>query len=228
MITSIDHLVVPLKSGADRETMAARLADAGFVLGDAGRSEINRTTNQLFAFEGGAFLELACEDRPGACPLPGLFDVSRIAGVGFTSSDIAEDARWQGAAGAEEEWLWEHDWDSADGVRRSYRANGPVPVGSEHYIFLMEGEAPLYAGVDASPRLQEIRIRGSDSGRWQDRYRNWLQLPEEDGCLTVGGVSLRFENGGVEGVAVNLVFSVPTSAGVLELEKGGIELRQPS
>jgi hypothetical protein len=226
VITSIDHIVVPLRSEAEREAVARRLAAAGFVPRDSGRSDVNHTTNQLLAFAGGAFLELAREEAPGACPLAGLFDVSRIAGVGFTSSDIDEDARWHGASGAEGEWLWEHDWESSEGGRRSYRANGPVPVGSDHYVFLMEGSAPLYAGVEAEPRLEEIRVGGTDSGLWRARYRDWLELPRDGDDLTVGDVRVRFEETDVEGVEVQLVFTVPAGADRIELEKGSIDLRE--
>jgi hypothetical protein len=226
VITSIDHIVIPLRSDSEREAVARRVAAAGFVLGDSGRSDINRTTNQLFAFTGGAFLELACEEAPRACPLAGLFDVSRIAGVGFTSSDIDQDARWHGAPGAEGEWLWEHDGESSTGVRRSYRANGPVAVGSDHYIFLMEGTEPLYAGVEAAPRLEEIRVGGTESGIWRTRYRDWLNLAADGGDLSVGDVTLRFAETGTDGVEVQLVFSVPTGAGTIELEKGSIHLRE--
>ena len=59
MLTQIDHIIVAV-SRAEQQAISARLKEAGFVHGDAGRHP-GGTANENIAFRGGAFLELLCE-----------------------------------------------------------------------------------------------------------------------------------------------------------------------
>jgi hypothetical protein len=228
VILHLDHIVVPT-TRKHRQELTRRLVDAGFVHVESGRSDENGVEHHLLSFNGGAFLELACELEPRACPLDGLFDITtRVAGVGFSSNDLDADlTAWSDDEEAPDAWYWEHEWFGGDDTRNFYRAAGPIPVG-QSYLFLMDTDQTNYHHVESDARLREIVFHGTDHELWRERYRRWLRLPAADDSFDVAGVRLRFEPDDDEGIEVRLVFDVPSGGGSVQLARSTFELRTPT
>ncbi len=222
MIKGIDHLVLPTGSKEQAEAIAEKLLAEGLLIGGRGDSGDHGASNILVALEGGGFIELTWEHAPGSAPFPGLFRATpRVAGIGFTSTNIEEDGRaWSDLESA---WLWERDWTDDTGQKKGYRANGPFPVG-EAYLFLMEGDRFPYDDVGARGKLVEIAFSGGEHELWEKRYRTLLDLEWEDGVARTGWTRISFAPGDNPRLEARLRIDVPGEGGSIDFAEGGIDL----
>jgi hypothetical protein len=150
VITEIDHIILAV-ARAEQPRRSARLQQAGFVHGDAGRHP-SGTANENLAFAGGGFIELLYEQSTGSGPPVWFAETPRVQGIGFSTTDYDGDtAQWTGLPGA---WNRLFHKDLEDGGESVSRAAGPLPM-DEFYTFIMDRPAPFLkentrCGVNAS------------------------------------------------------------------------------
>ncbi|HEY7145498.1 MAG TPA: VOC family protein [Streptosporangiaceae bacterium] len=219
MLTQIDHIIVAV-SGAEHRALSARLAQAGFLHGDAGRHP-GGTANENVAFAGGGFLELLYEQEPGSGPPVWFADTPRVQGIGFSTSDYDADI----AAWGTPEGSWNRIFPKVldTGEPSQCRAAGPLPM-HEFYVFYMDRPAPSFADLAATPRLTGVTFRGAGHQLWRDRFASWFRLPAADGGLRGGDVTFRFEPGDHSAVRLSLAFAVRRGEGSIPISGGTIEL----
>jgi hypothetical protein len=221
--TQIDHIIVAVSS-ADQPALSARLKEAGFVHGDAGRHP-GGTANENVAFASGAFLELLYEQEPGSGPAVWFGDTPRVQGIGFSTADYAADiAAWGRPPGS-----WDRTFPKIldNGQPSECRAAGPLPM-QEFYVFYMDRPAPDFGGLGATARLTGVTFRGADHQLWQDRFRTWFRLPAAGRNLSCGDVTFRFEPGDHSAVRLSLTFAVRQGEGTIPISGGTIELVKDS
>ena len=219
MLTQIDHIIIAVSS-AEQQAISARLKEAGFVHGDAGRHP-SGTANENVAFASGAFLELLYEQQPGSGPTVWFADTPRVQGIGFSTTDYATDiAAWGSPPGS-----WDRIFPKtmANGEPSQCRAAGPLPM-QELYVFYMDRPAPEFGGLGATARLTGVTFRGADHQLWRERFQNWFRLPAADGVLRCGEVGFGFEPGEHSAVRLSLTFAVQQGEGSIPISGGTIEL----
>jgi Glyoxalase-like domain len=217
--SQIDHIIVAVRT-ADHPALSARLKEAGFVHGDAGRHP-GGTANENVAFASGAFLELLYEQEPGSGPDVWFRDTPRVQGIGFSTADYDADiAAWGTPPGS---WNRIFPKTLANGEPSECRAAGPLPM-QEFYVFYMDRPAPTFAGLGATARLAGVTFRGAEHQLWRDRFRTWFRLPDADGILTCGDVGFSFEPGDHGAVRLSLTFAVQQGEGSIPISGGTIEL----
>jgi hypothetical protein len=206
LIFSIDHVVFSATT-EQRDAISEALAAAGFVserftldFPESGAS------SDSLSFAGGGFVEFVVETDPAHSNDLWFGAAPRVIGLGFASNSFDADTQpwdWPGA------WRMDEDHVLPDGDVLNIHAAGPHVHQSEFYVFVMERDAGAiqFPGTSARARLEEIRVRGVDAGRWCDDLSKWLGIAASDDTLAVGDVKLRFERGPEPGVEATLVFS---------------------
>jgi hypothetical protein len=220
MVTRIDHLI----SVVDRDELdrfSARLCEAGFAHGDAGRHLGLGTANVNLAFAGGAFLELCYEESPGSSGLTWWQHAPRVFGIVMNSSDYDADAQaWTGQDGA---WEQHMDKELEDGTRVHLHASGPFPRNGFDPI-LIDRPQPPFVDRSAEARLLHLTLRGASAEAWEERLRRYFGLEGDSGELQIGDTPIRIESN-VEGpIELSATFAVPRGKGVIPLKHGQLEL----
>lgn len=215
MIFGVDHLVL-CGGRNDLELIRSRLSPAGFVPvpGRLRFDEIGAHSESL-AYQGGGFVEVVYEVRPGEGP-PVWFEgrVPRLMGIGVSSDDFERDT-----AG----WLWRMDEEQVldDGSPLRIHAAGPHEHLSPVYLFAMDrpGRRLDYPHLGGVARLVSLTFVGQEASLWQQQLGVWLGDSE-----AIGEVELRFIEGNETGVVVTAGFRVPAAAGTFALASGSLEL----